>query len=248
MLVERFQIVVSRAAITNPPNQDVMTYGIHFVRRTTLEGSTATGLDTTIRTAVEARWDTFYAVVKAYMMSWAVLAELRWYDGWPTADPPVPPIRVQLRSVSGSSGVAAGLPPQCAVNCTLETTNRRHWGRFALGGFGATGIIDDKGLLNVGNRTSIATALAAFLNGCLTDGAAPVVYRRPRYSYDANHHRTSLIEPPTYRPVISCRVDDVIDTVRRRRYEHTTNRSINPLTVPTAQPAVYGQTYNDTQG
>jgi len=248
VIVERFQVVVSRAAVTNPPNQDVMTYGIHFVRRTTLEGSTATGMDNTLRAAVEARWDTFYAVCKAQMQSWAQLTELRWYDGWPTADPPVPPVRVQSRSVTGSAGAAAGLPPQCAINCTLETMSRRHWGRFALGGFAATTVVDDKGLVQVGVRTSLATALAAFLNGCLTDGAAPVVYRRPRFSYDSHHHRTGLLEPPTYRPVISCRIDDVVDTVRRRRFEHTSNRSINALTVPTAQPAVYGQTYNDVQG
>lgn len=248
MLVERFQVVVSRAAITNPPNQDVMTYGIHFVRRTTLEGSTATGLDNTIRALIEARWDTFYGVVKAQMQSWANMTELRWYDGWPTADPPVPPIRVQSRSVTGSAGGAAGLPPQCAINCTLATASRRHWGRFALGGFSATTVVDDKGLVQAGVRASIGGALATFLNGCITDGAAPVVYRRPRYSYDSHHHRTGLLEPPTYRPVISCRVDDVVDTVRRRRYEHTANRTITDLTVPTANPSVYAGPYNDTQG
>ncbi len=248
MLVDRLQAVFSRATVTNPPNQDVMTIGIHFARRTTVEGSTATGLDNTIRALVEARWDTFYAACKTSVMPYSVLTELRWYDGWPLADPPVPPIRTVSRSVAGTSGAAAGLPPQCCINCTLETVSRRHWGRFAIGAIAATSVIDANGLLTVGVRGSIATALDTFLEGCSTDGAAAVVYRRPRYSYDSSHHRVSLLEPPTYRPVIRTRVDDVIDIQRRRRYEHTTNRSINDLSVPVANLAQYTGPYSDVQG
>lgn len=247
MLVDRFQVVVSRGAVTSPPNQDVMTMSVHFARRTTVEGSTATALDNTIRALVESRWDTFWTTAKSLVQSWAVLSELRWYDGWPTEDPPVPPRRVTARSVAGTGSSVNGVPPpQACINCTLATVSRRHWARFSLGGLG--NVTDGQGLLTSANRSALATALAAFLNGCLTDGAAPVSYRRPRFSYDSSHHRVSLLEAPTYRPIVSCRIDDVLDIQRRRRWEHTTNRTINDLTVPMAALAQYTGPLNDVQG
>jgi hypothetical protein len=247
MLVDRFTAVYGRT-ILNPPNQDVMTVSLHMARRTSVEGSTATAMDNTLRALVEARWDTFETAVKTLRTPNAILQELNWHNGWPAGPPPHQAVRSVTRNSPGTGSPTMVLPPQCAINCTLEAANRRHWGRFALGAFVATtSTVNNEGNLDTAGRTAIATALGVFLNGCLSDGVAPVVYHRPTY---LDKSQTVVTSPATFYPVTGYRVDIVWDIIRRRRYEHTrpTDRVRADLTVPAASPGVYGAQYPDTRG
>jgi hypothetical protein len=246
MSAERFTAVYSRAP-TNPPNQDVMTMGLSFVNYTGWSGSGGTSLTNTIRAAVETAWDTFDTVWKAYRSSYTRLLELNWHDQWPAGPPPHGALRKQSRNVPGTGAANSAMPPQVAVNCTLESASRRHWGRFSLGSFttapSSGTFTNNDGTLDVTPRGIIAAALDAFLESCVTGGALPVVYRRPKW-VDKEH--TTLESGGSFYPVIGSRVDSVFDIIRRRRWEHTqaADRTINSMAA--YSPATWDLNYVDT--
>jgi hypothetical protein len=235
--IDRFVITYTRAP-TTPPNQDVLTMGMHFARRTSLEGSTATPLDNTIRAAVEAAWMTFESTYKAQRPPYVTQGQFVWTDAWPVGEPPHAAIRrIDATSVGTGSGTMV-LPPQCAINCTLVTAHRRHWGRFALGGMIASASTLDGNGTCAGIRPTLYNALKTFLDACATAGASPVVLRRPTW-VDKQH--SAVKDPGSFYPVTDIRVDDIYDIIRRRRWEHTTatQRSAGALTVPAANPGIY---------
>lgn len=239
MSAERFTAIYTRA-ITDPPNQDVLTMGLHFVDSIGfLTGHAPFGLNDTIRAAVETAWTTFDAVWKPQRKPTTTLTSFVWHDAWPANPPPNAALRTTSVSIVGTGTGTGAYPPQVACNMTLETVNRRHWGRFSIGDFSAGTYIDAQGMLTSAITTTWANALDAFLESCTSAGAIPVVYRRPQWT-DKSH--TTLVHGGEFYPVIASRVDRVLDIIRRRRYEHTnaSHRTVNPLSAATANPTLYG--------
>lgn len=89
------------------------------------------------KATVEGIWGTWWTTVKALCDSGITLVEYAWHDldlgdaFYGPAD------RVTTASVAGTL-VADRMPDQLAVDVTLRTASRKHWGRFYVVGIGTT--------------------------------------------------------------------------------------------------------------
>jgi hypothetical protein len=211
---ERLQVKFERAPSGFSEDVDVVT--LHFRQLT------GVGLDSVIREDVEDAFGTFWASWKTKCHSWLSLSEYRWYDQlvWPT---PSPVIRVtDVTNVPGTSTATSAMPPQVATTVTLETQYRKRWGRFFLPC--TTNIAtDNTGRMDTGVVDSLATAAKTFLDACVTAGAQPVVWS-PRGG----------VGPPAFAAgdlldVTGIRVDSIMDTMRKRRWQSLPYRKILAL-------------------
>jgi hypothetical protein len=183
-------------------------------------------------------WTTVGLAIQQFLSSWQI-----YYHSWNepfewraylanvapgTENPPV-----HIAPITGNVGTATGtnaLPPQSAISCTLETAERRRWGRFYMP-ITLTGTTTVAGRLTTANVDGIAGFLQTFMNNLKTAGneCVPIVYSRPTNvppelvntvdPRTGNKIFWSNPHPYTAMDVTGVRVDDVIDTVRRRRWE-----------------------------
>lgn len=179
----------------------------------------ATGqlLNQTQMNAVAARFQTWWQVWVPLVSSLNILDQFRFYDQqvWPTKSP-----LLQVNDVSDFPGTATGqeLPPQIAVSCTLETATRRRWGRFYMLAPNTGSITDNAARLNTTVLNTLAQALRDYVQGCKTDGAIPVVWS-PRGGSGPPPFAAGATEPVT-----GVRMDDILDVVRRRRWQDAPTR------------------------
>jgi hypothetical protein len=116
--------------------------------------------------------------------------------------------------VGGGGSGADRLPPQIACSVTEETSIRKRWGRFYIPGFVVTDV-SSSGRFADSVTTQIADAAQTMYNEMNGAGRGFVSYRRS----DA-----------TFQLVSGIRVDDVPDTIRRRRFSMTLARKLRPVT------------------
>lgn len=197
--------------------EDVAVVTMHF---TNTSGEL---LDGTQMVATESAFGTFWAYFQTITPTYVVPAEYRWYDQkvWPALSPL---LRVQPTSLLPGGGPGSTLPPQCAISCTLSTVQRKRWGRFYMPS-GTSGTLDAlTGRLLKTVVDSSRNALVTYLTTCKTAGAIPVVWSP----------RGGIGPPPfsagTYLPVTTCRVDDIVDIIRSRRWQDSPYHNVG--TVP----------------
>ena len=142
----------------------------------------------------------------AYATLWhpsTVLDQYRWYKLGPGIPTPNPPVRITEVNVPGTSS-ATRLPPQCSATITDRSGVRLEWGRKYIP-------LDNSGALVAGTgrlSTTVVDLLAQQADSLYSAAAAadflPVVYGKAR-------QKTYSIE--------SVQVDDVVDIIRRRRWD-----------------------------
>lgn len=182
--------------------------------------------------------DDFYVAVQLYRHPSVALREIRCYDGYNGDGTPGAVDKVILINRPGT-GSGDMLPPQCACAVTEKTDSRRHWGRFYMPG------------LSEGNNQADGTLLASAVDA-IAD-AAKVLYDRWSNPPDEGAVVWSRItaesdfnivappfpfpswlypDPPVTELVIGARavqqvqVDDIVDIIRRRRWQQSLNRQV----------------------
>lgn len=213
---ERLQVTFERkpgAGYT----EDVAVCTMHFQ-------SVAAGLLTdTIRSAVESAFGTLWATYKASVAPLVELSSYRWYDQqvWPILSP-----LLRSNDITNVPGTNAAAPaiPQAAMSITLETNYRKRWGRFYLPGQNPQKWTSGTGRLITSEVDSIVTLAAAFIQSAKTAGAYPKVWS-PKGG----------VGPPAYvagdvTSVINVRGDDIVDIVRRRRWQSAPYHKVIAIT------------------
>lgn len=174
--------------------------------------------------SAETVLDTWWNAIKGRMPILTKLAEYRWYREDDLEPPWGPPARVTGRSIAGTDSTYA-LPPQCAVAVTERTgleereegRTVRHWGRFYLPALGINSITQD-GTLSSAAVTDIANATDVMYAGMTACGLRPAVR--------ITGWGGSSLPDSGWAPVKEIAVDNLVDTIRRRRYETVTLREV----------------------
>ena len=129
--------------------------------------------------------------------------------------PTGPPLHVKLRGNAGT-GSGTTLPYQSAMSVTLKTGTRRHWGRAYLPGLVASEIAAVPGRFDSVVTQAIADAFSNAAKSLETAGFAVVVP-----SSQANSkYAAGLLGTTRFQ------VDDVPDSIRRRRGKMAAIRSV----------------------
>jgi hypothetical protein len=195
------------------------TIGIEDVATTSHDFWRDPDPDVAYATTVGTAFSTFWQAIKTEIPSQVVLQELRFYLGYDGDGSPGE--LDHLISVNDPGINASGmLPPQCACSVTEIVgpgqTGRKHWGRFYLPG-GAKDATTAEGRWDTAFVNLIATAAETFYDG-LRDGTnGPIVWSRVTTG------------GPQYALVDSVRVDDIVDIIRRRRWDAVQLRVTKPI-------------------
>lgn len=148
---------------------------------------------------------TLFNDIKGYISANVKLDELRYYNvpavSGPYGDPAFTETAVGLVGIAAATGE---LPPQCACSITLHTASRRHWGRIYLPGL-ATGTIS-YGRFSTTFVDGLAGSFDTFATTLRSGAQGIVIWDRTNW---------------TPRDVQTGRVDDVVDVIRRRRFDHS---------------------------
>lgn len=168
---------------------------------------------------MEAAIDAWWTGIKDFFPASTKLVELRWYRKAAAAEHWGPPGRVTTRNVAG--GQASAAPPQCALVVTEFTGVQesqagrtvRHWGRFYLPAVG-TGVLVSDGTLTAASQDTILAATTTMYEAWIDSGLKPTV----RATNVGSGTGDSFV------PIEELRVDNVIDTQRRRKWDTITRR------------------------
>ena len=129
--------------------------------------------------------------------------------------PTGPPLHVHVKNQAG--GQAGGvLPYQTAMSVTLKTATRRHWGRVYLAGMAIADLVTANGRFSAATCLTVADAFSTAAKSLETAGFAVVVpATQANQKYAAGLNGT-----------VRFQVDDIPDTIRRRRGKMAATRAI----------------------
>lgn len=235
--LRKLQWRISRAPAGRIEDVDVCTF--HFLK--VASGAPASYVDGTDLPAVETALSAFWTTEKTDYPSFMHSDQFRWYKDGPafyalngdsSAYVPIgdnPAIRVTEVDVAGTSGATAILPPQCAFSITEKTSSRKHWGRFYLPS-GDANRLDATGLLGETERSGTLAAAVTFYNACRTASMLPVVWSVQKPVRPKAGGGTLPAQAATAYEIVSLQMDDIVDVVRRRRYQNGVNKTTTTLT------------------
>lgn len=129
--------------------------------------------------------------------------EIRWYRIGPGVEKPNPPVRVTPQNIPGSATLGVNAP-QIAMTITDRTGVRLEWGRKYIPISANGWLTTTAGRFTSSAVDTMVTATDALYTAAAGQDFLPVVYgptRQKAYSIE------------------SVQVDDVVDVVRRRRWE-----------------------------
>jgi hypothetical protein len=201
----RAELVFDR---TSPGAEDVATCSFSLLNYTSgaVDTTWTTGDYDDCSAAIVAMWNAIKS--KHYGCS---LREIRYYREGPgiAAGAAGPAEHVHAVGVA-ATGVGM-LPPQVACSITLRTALRPHWGRFYLPNIGTNQVSPTGGRSTLGLITEWANAVRAMDATLRSHDFRLVVFSRAGGGFLG----VSAIE-----------VDDVLDVIRRRRYQHAAAKVI----------------------
>jgi hypothetical protein len=204
----RAQLVFTRT----PPGtfgEDVAVMHFDFLNLTAgaADDTWTTGDFTTLESAITTWW----TAVKPSVSNVNTLTQIRWYRFGTGVAPPNPPVRITSVNVVATGG-GTPCPPQCSTAIALHTGPRRNWGRTYLP-MPPSSILSTGGTLNTTNVDTIAAATNTMVGSAATNDFYLVVFSKAK---------AALLT------VESIAVDNVVDIIRRRRWEHPTYRKQLP--------------------
>jgi hypothetical protein len=200
--------------------EDMATFGIHFVMRPGVAGLSdhlVAGDASAVEGLFQTKcWDVIKPLI-ANDWSYAYLAWRNFGASFPQDERGITkhgPVWRAGPVASPGTSTFARLPDQVASTVSYRTCSRRHWGRSYVGGLTTDALIDSKlGRIHNGVVDAFAGAWEQFFESCqaLPRMIEPVVWSAK------------------YRAVMSVHqivVDDVPDTIRRRRPKQAAYRKI----------------------
>jgi hypothetical protein len=174
----------------------------------------------TAETVLDQWWNS----LKSSYLPYVTLKEYRWYREDDLEPPWGPPARVTGKNLPGTVNIAQPqLPPQVALSVTewtdLEERQAgrtvRHWGRFYLPA-PSTAESDADGTVVAAFQDKVLAATDTMYAGMTAAGLRPAV---PITGWGG-----TSIPDSGWAAVKEVRVDDLWDTIRRRKYETVTRR------------------------
>jgi hypothetical protein len=204
----RAQLVFTRT----PPGtfaEDVAVMHFDFLNLTSgvPDDTWTTGDFTALETAIFAWWTS----TKPLVGGTTTFKEIRWYRFGSGVVPPNPPVRITPNGIAGTGSLPM-LPPQCSCSLSLHVAPRRSWGRTYIPGL-VIGDITTPGTLSAANVDIAANAVHTLVTAAASSDMHLVVYSK---------HLNALLN------VESIAVDNIVDIIRRRRWEHPTYRKQLP--------------------
>jgi hypothetical protein len=161
---------------------------------------------------IEARLLTWWTAVKTAAAATTRLYRISWHQLGPGIGKPNPAERILdiATPVAGTSSSVGG-PPQIASTISLRTGFRRNWGRTYF----PIVLTSTTGRVTTTQADLLVASTVTLLQGTKTDDFMPVVY-------SARLGSALGVETVS--------VDDVADTVRRRRWKKQAYRKLTVLT------------------
>lgn len=217
---------------TGGVTEDVAVMTFHFLKTS---APTLPWSDTdpaTIEDDLTTLWSALSANYPTTMRS----DQYRWYrDGpayyelVPEEDPyryqPIgdnPAFRVTEVDVAGTSS-ASQLPPQVAISVTEKTNIRGSWGRVYLPNPVAS-IADPQGRVDVTFMSNVVGFLGTFYGTLKAAGTPAVVFSIQKPERPKKNGNMLGPEPARALEITELVIDNVFDVIRRRRWEHPTQR------------------------
>lgn len=217
---------------TGGVTEDVAVMTFHFLKTS---APTLPWSDTDPAT-IEDDLDTLWTALAPSYTNIIRSDQYRWYrDGpayyelVPEEDPyhyqPIgdnPAFRVTEVDVPGSAN-ASQLPPQMAVSVTEKTSKRGSWGRFYLPN-PQLSTCDVQGRVDVTWMSAVIAQLGTFYGTLKAAGTPVVVFSIQKPERPKKSGGTLGPEPARALEITEIVMDNVFDVIRRRRWEHPTQR------------------------
>jgi hypothetical protein len=207
--------VIWQRNVSGKPTQDVAVTKLSFLNTTGEMDHYNPAIPNSDMGIVEEEFGGFWGAVNEFAHTSHGLAQFRWYRLTTPSAPALGPMRVNTQGAPAAGTDTESLPPQVAINVTLEVAFRKNWGRMCLPLTGDSGRADD-GRVTTAAVDAIAEAAQTMfdtINGSSTFRC--VVYSAPGGFYN---------------DILGVRVDDTYDIIRRRRYEGVPYRALLPVT------------------
>lgn len=198
----RAQLVFTRT----PPgtfSEDVAVMHFDFVNFT--GGNPDDTWDSGDYTKMDAHVAAWWTATHSLCPGTIILREVRWYRIGTGVPIPNTPEHILPVAVGGSSS-NGDLPSQCAASISLHVGPRRNWGRTYFPGLNQ-GALTGRGMLTNTAADQLATATDTLATTAAADDFVLSVHSTTLGSMLAVEHVA---------------VDNIIDVIRRRRWEHAT--------------------------
>jgi hypothetical protein len=207
--VRRCQVTIDRtslAAGTDPAT-------VHFDFLNITGGNPDDTWITSDYTTLEGYLDTFFTAYQPYMAAGLHITTYTWYRVGAGVTKPNPNVR-QLVKTTPIAGTATGsaMPPQVSTSVTLRTAVRHSWGRTYLPMTGVSRLTTDGHF-----ATADVDVVAGAANTLMTSAAGSDFY------WGVTSLRLSA-----FLNAEKVEVDNVLDIVRRRRWQQSSYRKILP--------------------
>jgi hypothetical protein len=215
--LRQLQVTFTRtSSATLSEDVDVCTF--HFAKLSAEDFSNA--WVTADYAAVETAFDTWWTALKPNFPAGTKLYQYRWYKSGPANPIAGPALRITTKNVAGT-GTGSVVPPQCAESITEVVRIRKHWGRFYLPAM-IVGAYDAYGRIAAsmfGGAGGVLSNTVTLYNACRTAGVVPVVYSKAKPSRTTKHGTVLPPQPARAYAVDNLQMDDIVDVIRRRRYD-----------------------------
>lgn len=171
------------------------------------------------RAAVEGYFDTWVTAVKVFFPTYVTVDAYKWYALDASGRTQGAPSRVTDKNIAGTgTGSSVDNMPQMAMSVTEKSTSRRRWGRFYL----PTGkmTLTTSGRFSATQIDIVADATEILYNAIKANTTdSPAVKRVV----------TKVRLDGSYEYVTSIQIDDIVDVIRRRRWDTPAIRDVRTL-------------------
>jgi hypothetical protein len=181
-------------------------------------------VDATTADTIENSFENWWGLIRPGIAAQLSLSQFRFYNGYNGDGSPGQADQIITVNLPGLNTTGM-LPPQCSCSVTEELysggtsaiVERRHWGRFYLPGIAKDQTGPDGRFIGP-FVTGVADHTKALYDGLATLGWEPSIWIKPQGS--ASHVLAA---------VNGIRVDDIVDIIRRRRWDTFVVRELRDL-------------------
>jgi hypothetical protein len=219
-------VLTWRLGAAGAEQDDARTMSLHLLKVDDDEPGEWTPQDFS---GVDALVSAFWSALVGFYSADLRLREIAAFRAGPRFDTPNTPGPPVYRAAKNAPGTIASnqqnLPQQVACVVTERTASRSRWGRFYLPSpsssiMGLGGV----GRFGSGYITAVANAAQSLYQGCLDNGAVPVVYSKALPHRMKKNGQMLPARDASAAKVQTLQVDDVPDVIRSRRIKTVAQR------------------------